>query len=69
MFFKKKEKEIEKKERRTKWFLDFNGSPTCLELFHASKLENRIYFTFTFTYFVLLFLKSFIFAHGSVECE
>ena len=41
------------------WLICFNGMQTHLELFYALWLENRIYCTFIFTFFVQFFLKFF----------
>ena len=50
------------------WLINLNGMSTCLELFYALTLGNCIHCTFIFTFFELLFLKSF-FAHGPIEYE
>ena len=47
--------------------IDFNTTRTCPGLFYNYRLFNRSYFTFVFT-FVLLLLKSF-FAHSPIEQE
>ena len=48
--------------------VDFNVISTRLELFHAYKLDNHVYFTFIFNIFVSLFLmKFFSFFSGLIK--
>ena len=49
---------LSNKETEIQCVINFNGMSTHHGLFYAKRQENNIYCTFTFTFFVKLFLES-----------
>ena len=51
------------------WLIDFNGMSTHQGLFYGYRVRESYSLYIRIYIFVLLFLKSFFFAHGPINCE